>query len=61
MIYVMKESGAAIEAVSVINGTTANKKEGSCELGENGWEVADLKPFSPNISQFTLGGKSTLF
>lgn len=46
----MKESGVVIEVVFVINGIIVNKKEGSCELGENGWEVVDLKFFFLNIS-----------
>lgn len=61
MIYVLNDSGAVIAVVSVMNGNIANKKEGRCELGENGWDVTDLKPFPPNTSQFILRGKSTLF
>lgn len=40
----VKDRAAVIAAVSVMNDSRASKKEGRCELGEDGWEVTDLKP-----------------
>lgn len=45
----VKHRAALIAAVSVMNGSLASKKEGRCELGEQGWKVTDLK-LSPQIS-----------